>query len=99
MKKITVKRAAQLLGKGELFVREGIKQEFLPIGTCSKLPGSNRWSYSVSPRALAEYLGCFVAELYEENRTKERAGECLFTEEQIKFLCKAFERVLREAKT
>ena len=98
MKKITVKRAAELLGKGELFVRECMKDGSLPIGTVTRLPGSNRWNFSISPRALAEYLGCSVNALYGEECTKESTGKGLFTEEQIKFLCNAFERVLREAK-
>lgn len=94
MRKITVKRAAELLGKGELFVREAIKQGILPIGTATQLPGTDRWNFSISPGALAEYLGCPVNALYGE----ESAEECQFTEEQINFLCHAFERVLRGAK-
>lgn len=90
MRKITVKRAAELLGKGELFVREGIKAGILPIGTAQKLPDSDRWNFTISPGALAEYLGCRVEALYE---VQEEATP--FTEEQIEFLCRAFERVLR----
>lgn len=89
MKKITVKRAAELLGKGEVYVRECIKDGSLPIGTATKLPDSDRWNFSISPKALADYLGCRVSELYGESKP------CEFTEEQIGFLCRAFERVLR----
>ncbi len=94
MKKITVKRAAELLGKGELFVRECIKDGSLPIGTATKLPDSERWNFSISPRALAEYLGCPVSALYGD----ESPEECMFTEDQINFLCHAFERLLRGAR-
>lgn len=90
MRKITVKRAAELLGKGELFVREGIKEGFLPIGEAVKLPGSERWNFTISPKQLADYLGCRVGDLYE---VQEESTP--FTEEQIEFLCRAFERVLR----
>lgn len=95
MKKITVKRAAELLGKGELYVRECIKDGSLPIGTATQLPGSERWNFSISPGALAEYLGCPVSALYGEEET----GECLFTEAQINFLCRTFESLLRGAKS
>lgn len=90
--KITIKQAAALLGKREMFVRECIKNGSLPIGTATQLPGSNRWTFSISPKALADYLGCTVSELYGEK--KEPVG---FTQEQIDYLCRAFERVLREA--
>ena len=90
MKKITIKRAAQLLGKGELYVRECIKDGSLPIGTATQLPGSERWNFTISPGALAEYLGCSVRELYDEP-----AEECMFTEEQIAHLTRVFERMLR----
>lgn len=93
-KKITVKRAAELLGKGDLFVREGIKAGILPIGTATQLPGSKRWNFTISPRALADYLGCRVSDLYEVQVAEETTP---FTEEQIEFLCRAFERVLRGA--
>lgn len=89
MKKITVKRAAELLGKGELYVRECIKDGSLPIGTAKQMPGTDRWNFSISPGALAKYLGCNVSELYGESKP------CEFTEEQIGFLCRAFEKVLR----
>ena len=93
MRKITIKRAAQLLGKGELYVRECIKDGSLPIGTATKLPGSERWNFTISPAALAEHLGCSVRELYGEAED----NECMFTEEQINFLCRSFERLLRGA--
>lgn len=89
MKKITVKRAAELLGKGEVYVRECIKDGSLPIGAATQLPGSNRWNFTISPKKLADYLGCRVSELYGETET------CEFTEAQIGFLCRAFEKVLR----
>ncbi len=70
-RKITVKRAAALLGKHELFVRECIKDGSLPIGTAMQNPGSGRWNFLISPTALAEYIGCSVAELYGDG---ERGG-------------------------
>ena len=72
-RKITVKQAAELLGKHELFVRECIKDGSLPIGTAMQNPGSGRWNFLISPTALADYIGCSVAELYGEG---EREGDC-----------------------
>ena len=92
MKKITVKRAAQLMGKSELFVRECIRTGRLDIGTATKLPDSEKWNFSISPQGLADYLGCSVAELYGES-----SETCLFSEEQIDYLKGAFERLLRGA--
>ena len=65
-RKITVKQAAELLGKHELFVRECIKDGSLPIGTAMQNPGSGRWNFLISPTALADYIGCSVAELYRD---------------------------------
>ena len=90
MKKITVKRAAELMGKSELFVRECIKSGALPIGTATQLPGSTRWVFYISPKELADYLGCSVHAL--EGREEQPVR---FTDEQIEYLCGAFERLLR----
>lgn len=76
-RKITVKRAAALLGKHELFVRECIKDGSLPIGTAMQNPGSGRWNFLISPTALAEYIGCSVAELYEDEDGSNRSAEVL----------------------
>ena len=92
--KITVKRAAQLLGKSELFVRECIKNGSLPIGTAEQLPGSTRWTFSISPKLLADYLGCPVSALYGDVVAFDESTP--FTEEQIAYLLRKFERVLRE---
>ena len=77
-RKITVKRAAALLGKHELFVRECIKDGSLPIGTAMQNPGSGRWNFLISPTALAEYIGCSVAELYGDSECGGDfdAGDC-----------------------
>lgn len=106
-RKITVKRAAALLGKHELFVRECIKDGSLPIGTAMQNPGSGRWNFLISPTALAEYIGCSVAELYEEGEVcpssvvagatppSPRGGEGI-AEEQLERLWRAFLRALSE---
>ena len=59
-KKITVQMAAKLMGKSTLFVREGMRLGKLPIGEAMQMPGSNKWSFYISPKLLADYIGVSV---------------------------------------
>ena len=59
-KKITVQTAARLMGKSTLFVREGMRRGLLPIGEAMQLPGSQKWSFYISPKLLADYIGVSV---------------------------------------
>lgn len=59
-KKITVETAARLMGKSTLFVREAMRQGRLPIGEAMQMPGSNKWSFYISPKLLADYIGVSV---------------------------------------
>ena len=59
-KKITVQTAARLMGKSTLFVREGMRRGLLPIGEAMQMPGSNKWSFYISPKMLADYIGVSV---------------------------------------
>ena len=95
-RKITVQRAAELLGKSTLFVRESMRRGTLPIGTAEQLPGSSRWTFIISPTALAEYMGCSVRELYEDAEEASPRITEGFTEEQIEMLWRAFIRALSE---
>ena len=52
---ISVKEAAQLMGKSEMFVRIGLQRGLLPIGTAVKL--SSKYTYYISPKLLEEYIG------------------------------------------
>lgn len=54
-KKISVKKAAEILGVSQQFVRIGLQREQLPIGTAVKM--SSRWTYHISPKLLEEYVG------------------------------------------
>lgn len=56
-KKITVQKAARLMGKSTLFVREGMRLGRLPIGEAYQLPGSSKWTFYISPPLLAKYIG------------------------------------------
>lgn len=52
---ISVKKAAEILGVSQQFVRIGLQRERLPIGTAVKM--SSRWTYHISPKLLREYVG------------------------------------------
>lgn len=95
-RKITVQRAAELLGKSTLFVRESMRRGTLPIGTAEQLPGSSRWTFIISPTALADYMGCSVRELYEDEAGASPSPTTEFSEEQIDMLWRAFIRALSE---
>lgn len=53
--RITVKRAAELLGTSELTVRYGIEHGELPIGTAIHT-SPKRTNYYIVPYKLAKYL-------------------------------------------
>ena len=55
--KITVAKAAELMGKSQMFVRIGMQRGVLPIGEAMMLPGSTRWCYYISPTLLRKYIG------------------------------------------
>lgn len=56
MERVSVAEAARRMGKSQLFVREGIKRGVLPIGTAMQMPGSEKWSFHISPGKLEAYL-------------------------------------------
>lgn len=55
MQKISVKKAAQLMGKSEQFVRIGLQRGLLPIGQAIKM--SSMYTYYISPKLFYEYTG------------------------------------------
>ena len=64
-RKIQVCEVAKLLGKSNLFVYEAMKRGFLNIGVAMQMPNSTKWSFSISPTQLAEYLGVDIPTLNE----------------------------------
>ena len=54
-KNIPVKVVAEILGVSEQFVRIGLQQKTLPIGSAVKL--SSKWTYHISYELLKEYIG------------------------------------------
>ncbi len=57
--KITVQEAAAILHVSQQFVRIGMQQKQLPIGTALKM--SSKWTYQISAGLLAQYSGADVA--------------------------------------
>lgn len=53
--RIAVKEAAQILGVSPQFIRIGMQQRVLPIGTAVKM--SSVWTYHISPKLLEDYMG------------------------------------------
>lgn len=57
--RIKVAEAAQILKVSQQFIRIGMQQERLPIGTAVKM--SSQWTYLISAKMLQEYTGIDVA--------------------------------------
>ena len=53
--RITTAEAAHILGVSVQFVRVGLQQERLPIGTAVRM--SSTWTYHISEKLLREYTG------------------------------------------
>lgn len=52
---VSVREAAKVFGKDPAWVRKGLVDGTLPIGTAIKM--SNRYNYYISPKLLEEYTG------------------------------------------
>lgn len=62
--RITVYKAAELLGKSPQFIREGLRQGKLNIGTAVNVNGK-RWNFYISAGKLADFMGINKEELIE----------------------------------
>lgn len=56
-KNIPVVEAAKIMGKDQQFIRQGMIQGILPIGTVFKKEGSNQYDYYISPLLFWKYTG------------------------------------------
>ena len=54
---IPVVEAARIMGKDQQYIRQGIIQGILPIGTAFKKQGSNHYDYYISPKLFYEFTG------------------------------------------
>lgn len=48
MEKITVKKASEITGMTEQFIRIGLQNNRLPFGFAVKMPNSTRWTYHIT---------------------------------------------------
>lgn len=73
--KMTVKKAAKLMGVSEQFIRIGLQREFLPFGFAMQTQaGGKRFEYYISPRQFSDYTGIpidFLKEGAKENGEAE----------------------------
>lgn len=53
--RITVSQAADLLNVSQQFIRVGLQNGTLPIGSAVKM--SSRWTYHISEHLLVQYTG------------------------------------------
>ena len=51
---MTVKEVAKRMGKSEMFVRIGLRNNSFPFGSAVK--GSSTWSYHISKKAFERYM-------------------------------------------
>jgi transcriptional regulator with XRE-family HTH domain len=56
LKNVPIEQAAKMLGKSKQFVRIALQKGIAPFGFAVKLSG-NKFSYHISPKKLAEYVG------------------------------------------
>jgi hypothetical protein len=52
---ISIKEAAEIMGKSQQFIRVGLQRGLLPFGTAIKM--SSKWTYYISPKQFNEYVG------------------------------------------
>lgn len=69
MKNIPIDIVAQILGKSKQFVRVGLQEQRLPIGSAVKT--STEWNYHVSYELLKQYVGIEMLHKYEEANQKK----------------------------
>jgi len=73
--RVPVKRAAELLNLSVLSVECGIVANALPIGCAWKNEGSTCYTYHISPKLLADYLGLTVEEVMGQTKETSNATE------------------------
>lgn len=55
---ISVKEAAEIMGKSQQFVRVGLQRGILPFGTAMKInEKGSMYTYYISPKLFEEYVG------------------------------------------
>lgn len=68
IERITVADAAEILHVSQQFIRVGLQQRVLPIGTAVKM--RKEWSYHISEQLLTQYAGAGAIKRWREGITK-----------------------------
>lgn len=58
--RLKVKDVARLMNVSEQFVRACLQDKVFPFGYATKINGSSRWTYYISPTKFQEYTGIKV---------------------------------------
>lgn len=74
MKNIPIAVAAKLMGKTPQYVRIGLQQQRLPIGTAVKM--SSEWTYHISYELLKNYIGKEKIVQYEKDILESNNNDC-----------------------
>ena len=69
MSSVPINIVAEILGKSQQFVRIGLQQQTLPIGSAVKM--SSEWTYHVSYELLKNYIGIERINDYEKNKMEK----------------------------
>lgn len=71
---ISVREAAEIMGKCPQFVRVGLQRGLLPFGTAVKV--KNRYNYYISPELFRKYVGESEvnAAQHEKNQSEKLPG-------------------------
>lgn len=72
MKSIPIQIVAELIGKSPQYVRIGLQQQRLPIGSAVQM--SKEWTYHVSYELLKNYVG--IERLIEYEKEKNKLDKC-----------------------
>jgi len=63
MKNISIKKAAEEMGKSQEFVRISLQKGSLPFGIAEKL--SSKYTYYISPKSFYDFIGRDMPKEYE----------------------------------
>ena len=68
MDNIPINIVSEIIGKSPQFIRIGLQQQRLPIGSAVKM--SSEWTYHISYELLKNYVGIEKISKYEEKKIK-----------------------------
>ena len=67
---ISINEAAHIMKKDPQFIRQGMIQGVLPIGSVFKKEGSSQYDYYISPKLFWEYTGYVYIDESDGKETK-----------------------------